>query len=338
MIVNLQPAIYKLVYNKKTKEVQNSGYQLVPYKQKFIIIGKNYGDIDKHVNIFWNRFLSGPGNMGIMLTGAAGSGKTRVAEILGNLGVDNNMCVVLIADVDINPDIISFIDSLHNMIIIFDEFSKNFNSSMQNKMLTMLSATGPAKNMFILTENDRFTVSKYIRTRPGRIRYAVDYDRIKESVIDDYCLDYGVPDDFKEDILKIHSTASKFTFDHLQALVSEKVATPDANIEDLMEILNLDDLIIEDTWKITNVVSESDLKPRTILSTVRTLNKRQVNSKYMEIYVTVDNNPPSDNPNSVPDPVRISCTVNDIYKIQEDDTRVYRTNGYVVYLTKMVHE
>ena len=187
--------------------------------------------------------------MGVMLTGEKGSGKSRASEILANKAIDYNMCVVMVTDVTTNIAILPFLESLYNMVIIFDEFSKNFDMRLQNKMLTMFSAIGPDKKLFILTENDRCTVSPYLRTRPGRVKYAIDYNRLKQGVVIEYCKDNGVYNTpFFEELMDIYSRASKFTFDHLQALVSEHIFVPDYTMEELLEILNLDELVPDPLW------------------------------------------------------------------------------------------
>jgi len=248
MIEPVQPGIYKLNYE------ESSGYHMVPYRQSFTVEGKSYGMMEDHVNIFWNSYLKKSHSMGVMLTGAAGSGKTRMAEMMCNMAIRNNMFVVMITEVPIKLELISYIDSLCNAVVLFDEFTKNVNLRMQGKMLTMFSAIGPAKKLFIITENELNSVSPYIRTRPGRIRYALDFGRVDISVVNECCDDYGVSGPFRDALLKLHAKAPKMAFDHLQTILSEHVEIPDMTLDELLTILNLSDLVPIEEWVVTSVV------------------------------------------------------------------------------------
>jgi len=329
MINALSPAIYKLKYDKK------EGYRLEYYSQHFSVTGKNYGDINNHVDIFWNTFIKSKNSLGVMLTGAAGSGKTRVGEILSNLGIDHGMAVVMVTEVTINIELVPFIDSLHNMVVLFDEFSKNIPMRMQSKMLTMFSSIGPNKKLFIITENESRSVSPFIRCRPGRIRYAVDYDRIKENVVNEYCKDHSASSGIVEEIIKLRSKASKFTFDHLQAIVSEHIEYPNKTIEDLLDILNLDGLVAEDSWDLNRIFKTSDGSKWVSQDMPSSFSKDDMESKYFgaRFYITRETSEKDDQVGGA-DKQSIRITPKDLVRIDEDQTYVYHTGDFDVYLSK----
>jgi len=232
MIEPVMPAVYKLIKG-------NDGHYLEYYKPMFEVSGKNYGDINRHIEVFWDAYTSKTVSLGVLLTGAAGSGKTRTAELLGNRAIMHNMIVVMVTEIVPDLETIKYIDLLTNAVIIFDEFGKVFDMKLQNKMLTMLSNVNSYKKLFILTENSKNIVSPFILNRPGRVRYHIDYDRIKESTILEYTADYPVNEKFLNELLKLHAKSNIFSFDHLQALVSEHRKYPDLTLEELLEILNL---------------------------------------------------------------------------------------------------
>lgn len=323
MIKALLPGIYRLKYDDK------AGYYLEFNKPRFVVTGKNYGDMDKEINTFWSRYNQMKSSMGVLLTGAAGSGKTRVAEILSNLAIDTDMCVVMVNDVKINIELVPFLDSLYNMVVVFDEFSKNIPYQMQNKMLTMFSSIGNNKKLFILTENDRKSVSPFIRNRPGRIRYAVNYDRIPEDVILEYCDDYNISSDMLDDILELHSKASKFTFDHLQALVSESAYSPGSTIEELLTLLNLDDLTRASVWQILDVVDTSTNDHYSVVGDSPEYMDSDMDSKYMTIRFSVAKNGDDGVCKS------ISFPASKIARITKDNVRVYISNDLEIYIGKV---
>jgi len=322
MIKALLPGIYRLKYNEK------SGYYLEFNKPRFVVTGKNYGDMDKEITTFWSRYNQMKSSMGVLLTGAAGSGKTRVAEILSNLAIDIDMCIVMVNDVRINIELVPFIDSLYNMVIVFDEFSKNIPYQMQNKMLTMFSSIGNNKKLFILTENDRNSVSPFIRNRPGRIRYAVNYDRIPEDVILEYCDDYNISDEMLEDILTLHSKAAKFTFDHLQALVSESSYSPGSTIEELLILLNLDDLTRASTWNILDVIDTTTNDHYSVVGDSHEYTDNDMDSNYLVMRFSIAKNGDDSICKS------ISFPASKVDRITKDNVRVYVSNDFEIYIGK----
>ena len=52
MITPMQPGVYQLRHD--TKE----GYFLEYSKPRFNILGKNYGPMDKQLDLFWKRYIS----------------------------------------------------------------------------------------------------------------------------------------------------------------------------------------------------------------------------------------------------------------------------------------
>jgi len=324
MINPIQPAIYKLGYDK------DSGYYLTPYKQSFTVEGKSYGSMNKHVDLFWGSYLRKSHSMGVMLTGAAGSGKTRMAEMLSNIALRHNMFVVMITEIPIKLELISYIDSLCNAVIMFDEFSKNVNMSMQGKMLTMFSAIGPAKKLFIITENELRSVSQFIRTRPGRIRYALDFSRVEIDVVEECCSDYGVCGEFKETLLKLHSKAPKMAFDHLQTIVSEHVAMPDMSLDELLEILNLSDLLPIEEWVVTSILENATGTTYKEAYGGGTYSKDRLTNPYASIRICVESE------GEVPKAATLILTLSKLADVDKDDQYTYVVDGFTVVLSPAV--
>ena len=245
---------------------QNDTYFLQPFTDMFKIPKKVYGGLDKLMYRFWSTFVVRPGSLGIILTGSSGSGKTTLAEMLGNLAIINRFKVVLVTDIIADIELVKFIDNLDRTIVIFDEFGKNFNHQLQDKMLTMFNDLSGKRKMFIITDNDEDGISRYIRNRPGRALYHISFKRIKKNVIEEYCKDKNVDlySDFYITLNKIHDKAMVFSFDHLKALVDEHVAHPEETFEELLEVLNLDILTKEENLRIATIhdISDpNDIKP-----------------------------------------------------------------------------
>jgi len=270
--------------------------------------------------------------------GAPGSGKSRLSHLLANRALDNGMCVILAIELETNIELIAFIDNLVNMVVIFDEFSKNFTMTMQNKMLPMFSAIDHSrKKLFILNENDRNSISPFIRTRPGRVRYCFDYDRVSESVIMEYCADYNISTSFIADIMVIYQKAPKFTFDHLQALVTEHISSPDYSIDELMEVLNLDDLVQDPLWYPTIVTKLGSSEVWEIGGVVTGQTKERISSNYFRCWVDiakVDKAVKSDSGMGRNPTKALNITSNALQSIEEDDVYVFKVNGYLIQFVK----
>lgn len=228
------PKIYTVV--KKDKE-----YFLQEYSDSFVLPSKIYGGLDVIATRTWRTFSIEKGSMGIMLTGISGGGKTTVGEIICNIALANSFAVVMVTEIEADLGLVRFIDSLDRCVVLLDEFAKNFNR-LQNKMLTMFNNLNYTSKLFIITENDKKSISYLIRNRPGRIKYHRDFKRIDESSVKEYCFDKGI--DLKgklyKDLYNVYEKSIDFSFDHLKAIVSEHRLYPEDSLDDLIEMLNLE--------------------------------------------------------------------------------------------------
>lgn len=245
---------------------QNDTYYLQPFTDMFKIPKKVYGGLDKLMYRFWSTFVVRPGSLGIILTGPSGTGKTNLAEMIGNLALINRFKVVLVTDIIADIELVKFIDCLDRTVVIFDEFEKNFTMALQDKMLTMFNDLSGKRKMFIITANDEDGISRFIRNRPGRALYHISFKRIKKNVIEEYCKDKYVNflSEFYITLNKVHDKAIVFSFDHLKALVDEHVAYPEETFEELLEVLNLDILTKEENLRlvsINDISDPNDIKP-----------------------------------------------------------------------------
>lgn len=246
----INAGIYYIVKNK-----DYNFYYLQYSANKFEEPKKIYGDMLQRCIRVWNHYAISKKSTGCMFTGSAGSGKTKAGELLCNLAIDNGLPVIMGVELEYDIELIRFLSSLTDCVLFFDEFKKNINYDMENKMLTMLADESKRK-LFILTENSIGDISSYIRDRPGRIRYHYDYDKISKAVFDDFCNDFNLTKEFKADLTDKYKDANVFTFDHLQAIVYEHLHYPDDSLENLLELLNLHRLKKKRSFKLVNITRE----------------------------------------------------------------------------------
>lgn len=245
------PGVYEINQDPQTK-------QIIPVfkSYKFDTPEKLYGEIRDYVNIIWKGFERNNYKGGVLLTGLMGSGKTEIGKILSNKAIEVGMSVYVIKDVSDKYSLISTLDNLDNCVLFFDEFGKNFPLDIQEKMLTLLSNPTGKRRIVVITENEAFRISRFIRSRPGRIKYSLNFDKLPKSVILDYCKDKKVDLEFVKEILEIYPLSTDFTFDHLKALVEERLKNPDVPTEILFKILNIEFLKAKKYIKLKRVTFE----------------------------------------------------------------------------------
>jgi hypothetical protein len=251
--MQLLPMVYKIKRNT------DDTFYLEPYQEKFELPERIYGDVQKFTYRVWNSYVLDKASTGVILSGYSGAGKSMQAELLCNLALENHLPVIYIRDIKTSIDIISFLGSIRQRaVMFFDEYSKNFSYELQSKMLTLFSDTNQNK-LFILTENDLGTINNFIRSRPGRFKYHRDYKRIAQSTVNEYCDTYNVGKKFYDELIELYKTSTIFTFDHMQALVTEHLRYPEESINELLSVLNLG--VLTKTYKLKPISLVINDKP-----------------------------------------------------------------------------
>ena len=263
----MPPGIYKVVKDPVLSKGRNSVWKPVKYLDKFELPPKLYGKINEYSKYIWDRFKNSNGmSTNVLITGLKGTGKTETAKAICNLAVDNTYPVYMIEGVDADDGLLSFLDSIDNAIIFIDEFAKIFKGQLQNKMLTMLSNLANKNIMWILTENETYGINQFLLNRPGRIRYHIEYGKLKRNVVEEYCRDRGVNEKFLKDLLERYEGTTMFTFDQLKALVDEHLYAPHLSLDELLDMLNITGLEVDTKvhiLKVTNKKGEPIYTPET---------------------------------------------------------------------------
>jgi len=258
-VIRLTPGIYNLVYNDFTKQ-----YELVRTNNRFKLPDKIYGKSPSYAAHFLEAYKRSNNNLGVILTGEKGTGKTELAKLIANMAIDSGYPVVTIYDVQTKEmgRLIEFIESLGDVVILLDEFGKNFSHYEQDKLLPLLSSSSNGKKLFLITENNYYAISNFIRSRPGRARYHIDFQRLEPEVVQEYLEDKGVDKRFKKEILDFYNRSPRFTFDYLRALVEEHQLFPDKDFKELVKLLNIDELKKKYYVVVKNVYKLNDKNER----------------------------------------------------------------------------
>lgn len=183
---------------------------------------KIYGKTPQQAQRILNSFKAKENNLGVLLAGEKGSGKTMMGRTISRLAAAEGIPTLFITEPLGGDKFFQFLQKIQQQCIIFiDEFEKVYNQDEQKGMLTLLDGVFQSKKLFILTCNDAWRLDTHMRNRPGRIHYFIEYHGLDAEFIREYCLDNLEDEQRIEEVSKVCSLFSNMNFDMLQAIVWE---------------------------------------------------------------------------------------------------------------------
>lgn len=159
---------------------------------------KVYGDHDSKLDKVMKAYSSdSTRNLGVILSGEKGIGKTLFAKMAAIRAVKEGMPVIFVnACLPGIPDF--FAKITQNCCIVFDEFDKNFCSNdsndvdrtaIQDTLLTMFDGIYGGRKLFVITCNELAKLSDFYVNRPGRFRYHIRFDYPNAEEVRGYLAD-----------------------------------------------------------------------------------------------------------------------------------------------------
>lgn len=233
----LDPGIYTVNYSDMT------GYYLTIDKPKFNVPEKIFGPIELRSDRVIATYNDRDKSTGILLSGNKGSGKTLLSEIICNKMIDLGKPIIVVNAAYKDQGFYDIIENIGDCVLLFDEFAKKYSNqrddNQQEKLLSLMDGTGSCKRLMILTENNKSLISEFIISRPGRVYYHWEYDKLDKETIMEYCEHHGVEEDIAKQIIEISNTCIEFSYDMLASLMEEYkrfsleplVTVKDLNIE-----------------------------------------------------------------------------------------------------------
>lgn len=236
---SLPAQAYKVAFSK------NQGFFLEKYQEPDPRENKIYGDHTDKVNKVMNAFARANRNLGVILSGAKGIGKTLFAKLLG-LEAINKGLPLLVVDRYI-PGIGSYLESIEQeCMVFFDEFDKTFGdvkrmdgaADPQTEMLTLFDGIVSGKKLFVITCNGTRNLSDYLVNRPGRFHYHFRFEYPNAKEIEIYLKD-KIPEAMFGEIHEVTNFALRvpLNYDCLRAIAFE--LSGGSTFKEAISILNI---------------------------------------------------------------------------------------------------
>lgn len=214
-----------------TYEVQFSmrqGYWLTKRDNFAIGNKKVYGNQPERIKKIFHNFNKRDSNLGVMLSGTKGMGKTLFSKMVAQEAIKEGIPVINVGNN--YPGITDFLDSIkQEALVLIDEFEKRFpadsddsDGPTQNDFLTLLDGTASAKHLYVATVNKLQRINEYLINRPGRFYYhfRFNYPSYEEVTA---LLNDAISDESKDKIPEVQRLTSSVSlnYDALLAIANE---------------------------------------------------------------------------------------------------------------------
>lgn len=183
---------------------------------------KIYGDVISFAKRVCVKYNSKDRNLGVLLVGTKGAGKTITARAIANL---LNTPVIIIPQGYDDTAFISFLTdpALGNCVILIDEFEKLYNGedADSNKLLSLLDGPYNTHHIFVFTANEFYRINSMMKNRPSRIHFLKEFTGLDEDAVRDMGNDLLDNKDWTEELVEISQKMTECTFDVIMSICSD---------------------------------------------------------------------------------------------------------------------
>ena len=202
-------------------KVSMTGFYLSKIAESFTFDYKLYGLNQKFIDYVLKTYENTTGNLGVLLDGIKGTGKTVVAKELCNR-LQLPVILVQSMGVDTNSKLIKYLSTSidFDCIFFFDEYEKEFKSS--SDVLSFMDGTYNSiyRKVFLLTTNE-LNVDPNLLGRPSRIRYKKSFSNLSEEVTREILNDILEDKTAIEKVIELTHSMNIITIDLIKAIATE---------------------------------------------------------------------------------------------------------------------
>lgn len=205
---------------------QREGFYLSIY-QDIKINERIYGVHEEKVDLVLHSFERFERNLGVILSGDRGIGKSLFAKLLAVKAMKQGFPLIVVNTY--YPGIAEYLTQIEQeVMVLFDEFDKVFPDknvngfSAQTEMLTLFDGISQGKKLFVITCNETGKLNDYLTNRPGRFHYHFRFDYPRDEEIERYLRD-NVDPVYANEIKNVINFSHKvnLNFDCLRAIAFE---------------------------------------------------------------------------------------------------------------------
>ena len=202
-------------------KVSMTGFYLSKIAESFTFDYKLYGLNQEFIDYVLKTYENTTGNLGVLLDGIKGTGKTVVAKELCNR-LQLPVILVQSMGVDTNSKLIKYLSTSidFDCIFFFDEYEKEFKSS--SDVLSFMDGTYNSiyRKVFLLTTNE-LNVDPNLLGRPSRIRYKKSFSNLSEEVTREILNDILEDKTAIEKVIELTHSMNIITIDLIKAIATE---------------------------------------------------------------------------------------------------------------------
>lgn len=185
-VAEVPPGVYTLVCEEKGPG--RFDVFLRP-ENNFKLPERLYGNIKTDVDRYLRSYELNDRNLGIMLIGLRGSGKTLTLKSLAVKAIELGFIAINI-NTKIPDEILTwFLSTItQSCVVNIDEYEKMYSGEKEQKaILSLLDGVDTGhKKIYCLTANTEEGISKHMFDRPTRIRYIRRFSRLEVPTVVDY--------------------------------------------------------------------------------------------------------------------------------------------------------
>ena len=217
-----------------------TGFYLSKIAESFTFDYKLYGLNQKFINYVLKTYENTTGNLGILLDGIKGTGKTVVAKELCN---HLQLPVILVQSMgsDTNDKLIKYLSTAidFDCIFFFDEYEKEFEDS--SDVLSFMDGTYNSiyRRVFLLTTNE-LKVDSNLLGRPSRIRYKKSFGNLSEEVTREILNDILEDKTAIDKVIELTHSMNIITIDLIKAIATEINIHGAEALPDIKETFNIE--------------------------------------------------------------------------------------------------